>query len=151
MRNKKGQFQKGHKVPKKWRDNLAEIRIGKKQSDAHIEKRIAPLRGRKRPPMTEKQKNKIREKLIGRFVGNESAQWKGNNAGYSAIHKWVVKWKGLPQFCEMCEKLGKRIKGKWNIDWANINHKYRRILEDYFGLCPKCHRQYDKWINVKEN
>ena len=31
----------------------------------------------------------------------------------------------------------------WSIHWANIDHKYRRNLDDWIGLCAKCHRRYD--------
>jgi len=53
-------------------------------------------------------------------------------------------WKGKAKFCENCGKIGEKVGDRWNIDWANIDHKYRRVLEDYIGLCKKCHRKYDK-------
>lgn len=27
--------------------------------------------------------------------------------------------------------------------WANKDHKYRRVLEDYMRLCASCHQKYD--------
>lgn len=29
-------------------------------------------------------------------------------------------------------------------DWANIDHTYKRILEDYIRMCRKCHFSYDQ-------
>lgn len=33
--------------------------------------------------------------------------------------------------------------------WANIDHKYRRLLDDYISMCVSCHRQYDKNNNKR--
>jgi hypothetical protein len=71
--------------------------------------------------------------------------WKGNNAGYSALHDWVRKWKGKPEYCEMC---GTTIAKKY--EWANIDHKYRRILDDYIRVCTSCHRIYDRNNNYEQ-
>lgn len=46
---------------------------------------------------------------------------------------------------QMCGKNGNRI------HWANINHKYRRILKDYIALCAKCHGEYDKINKLRIN
>lgn len=82
-------------------------------------------------------------------------RWLGENAGILVKHMWVKKIKGSPKYCEVCGKKGnyftcikkcKEIK-VWNIHWANIDHKYRRVLDDYTGLCQNCHRQYDKLFN----
>ena len=83
---------------------------------------------------------------------NEKAyNWKGDNVGYGGVHAWVKRIKGNPKECSQCEKKGKFTKyqkqgkqcHKWNIDWANIDHKYRRKVDDYIGLCRSCHRKYD--------
>jgi hypothetical protein len=68
----------------------------------------------------------------------ESPNYKGENAGYFAKHKWVTLWKGQPSLCEMCGT----IKAK-KFEWANIDHKYRRVLEDYIRMCTSCHLHYD--------
>ena len=67
-----------------------------------------------------------------------SSAWLGDSIGYFGVHEWVIRWKGKPQKCEMC---GAEDKKKY--EWANIDHKYRRILDDYIRLCTKCHRNYD--------
>jgi hypothetical protein len=62
------------------------------------------------------------------------------NKGYRSLHSWVARWKGKPNACEKCGKTG--LKGQI-IGWANIDHKYRRVLDDYIRLCAKCHGEYD--------
>lgn len=75
--------------------------------------------------------------MYGRVESKASA-WKGNDVGYGGIHYWVNKWKGSPKECFVCGEIKNRVA------WANIDHKYRRILDDYIRLCPKCHTDYDK-------
>lgn len=70
--------------------------------------------------------------------------WKGDGAGKPSKHMWIKNNYGSPSHCEMCGKIGKKLNGRWNIDWSNINHQYRRTREDYQGLCCKCHCKYDK-------
>ena len=74
-------------------------------------------------------------------IGEASGNWKGENAKYRAIHQWVSKWKGSPTTCEKC---GRTNLTKQQIHWANIDHRYRRVLDDYIRLCAKCHKKYDK-------
>ena len=71
--------------------------------------------------------------------------WKGDNAGYSSIHHWVRDRKGSAEMCENCGKT------KWEtrIEWSNIDHKYRRDVNDYQALCVKCHKEYDKNAGLK--
>lgn len=67
-------------------------------------------------------------------------QWKGENANYRSFHKWVGRWKPKTNICEMCGIE----QSKQRIHWANIDHKYRRVLDDYIRLCSKCHGIFDK-------
>lgn len=72
--------------------------------------------------------------------GNRSEKnigWKGEEAKYSTKHFWVLKNKGQAKNykCEHC--------GKKAMDWANLDHKYKRKLEDYIPLCRVCHMKYD--------
>lgn len=69
-------------------------------------------------------------------------EWKGEFASYSAVHHWVKRWKGKPIKCEHCGK-------KKECQWANIDHNYRRNLDDFISLCVKCHSTYDKEFNGK--
>lgn len=63
---------------------------------------------------------------------------------YGNIHSWVIREKGKPKKCEYCgTKCAK------SYDWANIDHKYRRILNDFIRLCRSCHLKYDYKKNLR--
>lgn len=70
--------------------------------------------------------------------------WKGNNAGLDALHNWVKRRRGIPEKCKHCGKLNKKQNGQWILEWANISREYKRNLEDWMGLCSKCHAKYDR-------
>ena len=95
--------------------------------------------GRKRSEDTKK-------KMAESHRGERNYLWKGEKASYRVIHTWVQHWRGKPQFCEMCGK--EKTKPK-SISWANIDHKYRRVLDDYIALCSHCHKKYDLEFNNK--
>jgi len=63
--------------------------------------------------------------------------WKGTRVGYSALHKWVRKYK--PKRCE-CEWCGRQMS---RTHMANISGRYRRDVDDYLELCPSCHYRFD--------
>lgn len=90
--------------------------------------------------MSEETKNKIKVSSSG----EKSHCWKGNEVGYGGLHMWIKKERGNPIVCEECNKKGEKINGKWNIEWANKDHKYRRKKEDWLGLCKLCHIEHDK-------
>lgn len=73
----------------------------------------------------------------------KNLNWKGEEASYRSKHAWVRRYKGTPSKCEHCGRTDKK-----KYEWANIDHKYRRKLEDYIRLCTSCHRKYD---NAMEN
>ena len=85
----------------------------------------------------------------GDTKGKNNTNWKGDDASYYAIHIWVKNNKGNPEKCIKCGKIGKVVGNKWNIDWSNIDHKYNRNLDDYQGLCHKCHCEYDIVLKAK--
>lgn len=67
--------------------------------------------------------------------------WKGDEVGYLALHRWVQRYKGKPKICEHC---GIVESNTYKIHWANKSHKYFRDLNDWLRLCAKCHKKYDK-------
>ena len=67
--------------------------------------------------------------------------WQGDDVNYDCLHAWVIRWKGQPETCEKCGR--SELTGHM-IHWSNIDHKYRRVLDDYIRLCAKCHKTYDK-------
>lgn len=69
-------------------------------------------------------------------VGKNAYQWK-ENVGYQTNHNWIRKWKGKANHCEHCGKVKSRY------EWANIDHKYKRNLEEYISLCSSCHKKHD--------
>jgi hypothetical protein len=64
--------------------------------------------------------------------------WKGEDASYPAIHAWVKRHLGKPDHCAL-DKDHKSEK----YHWANKSGEYKRDLDDWIPLCPKCHRVYD--------
>ena len=79
------------------------------------------------------KKGKKNHKLIK--IGNKNGAWKGNDVGYGTLHQWVQRWKGKAKKCQECSRTP--------VEWANIDHEYKRKLDDYISLCDKCHRAYD--------
>lgn len=106
------------------------------------------MRGKKH---TEETKRKIRESAISRgqrpnkMWGEDNPQRKGDETKYNSIHQWVARAKGRPKKCQICGKEA----GDRRMFWANIDHKYRRNLDDYIPLCGKCHWKYDVEHNGK--
>lgn len=78
--------------------------------------------------------------LVGFLSENKHYKWKGNKVGYRSLHEWVIKHKGHPAYCIKC---GKDKTTQRSIQWANIDHKYNRVLDEFISLCAKCHLQYD--------
>ncbi len=108
---------------------------------------------------TQEFKDKISKRTLGKkypykprpvfqgvFKEDKNPFWKGDNAKKSAMHVWVNTWKGKPRKCENC---GTETAKKF--EWANVDHKYRRVLEDYIRMCTSCHRKYDRDRGVKIN
>lgn len=72
------------------------------------------------------------------FRDEANGQWKGDKAGYTAIHDWVYIHLGTPKKCEGCDtKTAKKY------EWANLSGKYERIASDWKRLCTSCHRKHD--------
>ena len=90
---------------------------------------------------------KIRKKVYSLISGNKNYAWKGENVGYRGMHQWVVRNKGKATKCSFCGKIGKARK----IHWMNIDHKYKRILNDYIQACTKCHGKYDKKLGLRKH
>ena len=76
-------------------------------------------------------------------TGKNNPNWKGDDVKYDAVHAWIRKYKGKPTYCEDIDCEGRFKK----YHWANIDHQYRRNLDDYISLCAFCHKKYDKLNN----
>ena len=87
-----------------------------------------------------KRSEETKLKIRMGMKGEKHHNWKGDDVGYISIHSWVVRWKGKPDTCEKCGKSGLKER---RIHWANIDHQYRRVLDDYIRLCSGCHGKFD--------
>lgn len=67
---------------------------------------------------------------------------------YSGLHKWLNREYGNPKKCFHCEIKGEYNSRNWSIEWANKTGKYLRDINDWIGLCKKCHYKYDKSKNL---
>lgn len=70
--------------------------------------------------------------------GERHGRWKGDAAGYHAIHKWIYRNKPRTGSCANCGVAGKRT------EFANVSGKYRRDVNDFRELCPSCHWDFDQ-------
>lgn len=73
-------------------------------------------------------------------TGKNNDSWKGNKAGYAALHYRVESLRGKPQECEVC---GETKKQKY--EWANLTGEYTNP-NDYKRMCCSCHAKYDNKI-----
>lgn len=56
---------------------------------------------------------------------------------YNCIHSWLYKNFKRPKRCQHCDR-------ECTVDAALINgKKYERNVDNYIGLCRKCHQAYD--------
>jgi hypothetical protein len=77
--------------------------------------------------------------------GDDNDSWKGNEAGYAAMHKRIEALNGRPRKCEHCGTTDLRK----SYDWANLTGRYEDP-QDYRRLCRSCHFKMDKIIlNIK--
>lgn len=76
-------------------------------------------------------------------IGDANPRWKGDAAGYQAMHLRVVTLRGKPMKCEKC---GTEDPSK-SYDWANLTGKYEDP-QDFSRMCRSCHRRYD---NARRN
>lgn len=70
--------------------------------------------------------------------------WKGDDVSYSGVHHWIKKHLGSPTKCKHCGTDG--LSGR-KIHWANKDHTYRRIVDDWIRLCVNCHIEFDRTHN----
>lgn len=85
----------------------------------------------------------IRDGSAARFLRGHNLRvcpppwFKGEAAGYRAVHTWINKH--FPK-CQVCAVCG----GEGATDYALIHGQtYSRRREDYIELCRRCHVMYD--------
>jgi ribosomal protein L40E len=81
--------------------------------------------------------NLVQKKPITDKCCENSPQWKGDDASYSAIHNWVIVHYGKAVKCRKCGRTD------LSVEWANLPHTYKRDIRDWVPLCASCHRRRD--------
>jgi hypothetical protein len=83
----------------------------------------------------------------GRFVkGHQCSSnernplWRGNNAGYHALHIWVRRHLSKPELCQVCKLVPPH-------DLANVTGMYNREFHNWKYMCRKCHMESDGRMN----
>lgn len=68
--------------------------------------------------------------------GEKNHAWRGDAAGYQALHLRVRSHRGIPETCVECGSSGP-------CEWANLTGRYEEV-DDYASMCRSCHRRYDR-------
>lgn len=120
---------------------------GKKLSEEHKKKLSIAHKGKHYSRKTEIKKGQRLSPKTEFKKGNIPWNWKGDDVGYGALHKWVSNKLGKAIKCERCGIEDKKCsccgQYKNNIHWANISGKYKRELNDWQQMCINCHSDYD--------
>ena len=69
-------------------------------------------------------------------LGERNPKWKGNSAGYFALHVWMRSRKPKPKLCEICRK-------QPPLDLMGIDDNYTRNPADWKWVCRRCHMLSD--------
>ena len=72
------------------------------------------------------------------FTGKNNPRWKGDEVSYGGLHRYIRKHKPIVSNCEDCNKSNVKL------ELANISKQYKRDVDDFKWLCPKCHAKFDK-------
>lgn len=95
-----------------------------------------------------KHSRESKKKMSNNKKGKKHYRWNDKNPSKRAIHKWVDRNKQKKKICIICNR------NNIKTYWGNINHKYKRRLDDYFEVCIHCHRLYDALMffgwNIKD-
>jgi NUMOD3 motif-containing protein len=129
---------RGKRLSAEHREKVRLKLIGRPVSDATKAKMSATQRGRR---LSREHRAKLSAAAAHRRRqprGAENGMWRGDEASYSSLHKWVRKWKGKPTQCEHCGATD------CALQWANVSGDYRRHLDDFISLCVPCHTRFDR-------
>lgn len=141
----------GRSQTEETKEKIRQARLGKPRNfSIQALENIRTAAKARKGKWTDTQKERIRQANLGKKYslevnaskaskGKKNGMWKGSKASYTAIHIWVLKWKGKANKCVDCGITSDKRK----IEWSNVDHKYRRNLDDYVGRCVPCHRGYD--------
>lgn len=93
-------------------------------------------------PWNKGKKMWVGKKISRKIKEENNPSWKGDDVGYTALHQWVYKNLGQPNYCEHCKSTVELA-----YHWANKSHEYKRDVSDWMRLCVKCHFKYDREFN----
>jgi hypothetical protein len=84
-----------------------------------------------------------------RQKGIRNHQWKGESAGYQAVHMWLSRNFGKADHCEHCGLTSEQDPRPKRFHWAKIHGlEYAHKRENFFQLCVSCHNHYDCFGNA---
>ena len=81
-----------------------------------------------------------------KMIGDKARNWKGDKAGYRALHNWIAGKLGKADHCSFDSTHESK-----RFTWANISGSYLRDINDWTQLCLKCHYAYDLILRGKSN
>ena len=115
----------------------------RKHSPESIEKMRQAHIGKSSGMCGKKHSNKAREKMrLARltkhlnYENQNNPSWKGDDVGYSQLHRWVRSRLSEPPLCQLCNMATSH-------DLANITGIYNRDLSNWAYSCRRCHRRLD--------
>lgn len=93
---------------------------------------------------SKKTKKKISELAKKLYKNEKNPAWKGDKAGYNALHNWMRKHKKKPSYCGKCGKATNKLELSNNgiLNRDPINYEY---------LCCRCHKIKDGTISNIRN
>lgn len=134
---------KGAKFTEEHKHKLRLAKLGTKQSEQH--KKAIGLSN-----LGKKRSIEFKEQAAKNKTGKGNPMWKGGTSHYRSVHSVIAKRYGKASFCEnkeyrlfpfFCEE------SSIVFDWAKRTHsEYTTDRNDYYQLCRKCHKRYDKKI-----
>lgn len=83
----------------------------------------------------------LHQRYANQCTDERHHNWRGDQASYFSIHRWLYARKGHPDRCQDCGATKEEI----TIQWANISGQYKRDVDDYKPLCVPCHKRYDRF------
>lgn len=141
-------FKKGHQHSKEVLKKISESNKGHPAPPNAFKKGMIPWN--KGVPMTKDLKNKLSESHKGKYQEKNPA-WKGDKAGYTALHRYAkIHW-GKAYKCDFMECIYPRKNSRGIIllipnlfTWSNISGKYKRERSDWRMACMSCHMKWDR-------
>ena len=80
---------------------------------------------------------KSRRTAVRNQWGANNSHWKGDKAGYSALHRRLTVLRGQPRLCEMCKSTTAK-----KYEWSSMSGQHHNP-RDYRRLCCSCHKKVD--------